>query len=117
VRIRPQHNLSEPVGPLIEDPWKTLECTPNEAGCKVKFSDPTFTKGGRDALYYVRAIQEPSPAVNGGQLRCKFDAQGRCIRVNLCSGDPEKTAPTDDCKEAIEERAWSSPIFVDFKRQ
>ena len=117
VRIRPQHNTSEPVGPLIEDPWKTIPCTPNEAGCTVKFSDPTFTKSGRDALYYVRAIQEPSPAVNGGQLRCKFDAQGRCIKVNLCSGDPAKTAPTDDCKEAIEERAWSSPIFVDFKRQ
>jgi len=117
VRIRPQHNPSEPVGPLIEDPWKTIKCAPNEAGCTVKFSDPSFAKGGRDALYYVRAIQEPSPAVNGGQLRCKFDADGRCIKVNLCSGDPAKTAPTDDCKEAIEERAWSSPIFVDFQRQ
>ena len=117
VRIRPQHNPSEPVGPLIEDPWKTIKCAANEAGCSVKFSDPTFAKGGRDALYYVRAIQEPSPAINGGQLRCKFDAEGRCIKVNLCSGDPAKTAPMDDCKEAIEERAWSSPIFVDFQRQ
>jgi hypothetical protein len=104
------------VGPLIEDPWKTLKCEPNEAGCTVRFSDPEFLKKGRDASYYVRAIQEPSPAINGGQLRCKFDAAGRCTQVNLCSGDPAKTSPTDNCLEAIEERAWSSPIFVDIQR-
>jgi hypothetical protein len=68
VRIHPQHKPSEPVGGLIEDPWLTLECPPNEAGCAVRFKDPDFLKTGRDALYYVRAIQEPSPAVNGGQL-------------------------------------------------
>jgi len=117
VRIHPQHNSSEPVGPLIEDPWKTLKCAPNEAGCTVRFSDPEFLKRGRDASYYVRAIQEPSPAINGGQLRCKFDSAGRCTQVNLCSGDPAKTSPTDNCLEAIEERAWSSPIFVDIQQQ
>ena len=115
VRIRPQHKPTEPVGGLIEDPWLTLKCAPNDAGCSVRFSDPEFLSKGRDALYYVRAVQEPSPAVNGGQLRCKFDAAGRCTRVNLCSGDPKKTKPTDDCLEAIEERAWSSPIFVDMR--
>jgi hypothetical protein len=82
----------------------------------VRFSDPDFLKTGRDALYYVRAIQEPSPAVNGGQLRCQFDADGRCTQVNLCSGDPAKTKIADDCLEAVEERAWSSPIFVDVDR-
>jgi hypothetical protein len=117
IRIRPQHNPSEPVGPLIEDPWKTLKCAPSDAGCTVRFSDPSFVKGGRDALYYVRAIQEPSPAVNGGQLRCKFDSEGRCTKVNLCSGDPTKTSPADNCLEAVEERAWSSPIFVDIQHQ
>jgi hypothetical protein len=117
VRIHPQHNPSEPAGPLIEDPWKTLKCAPNEAGCTVRFSDPEFLEKGRDALYYVRAIQEPSPAVNGGQLRCRFDSAGRCTQVNLCSGDPAKTSPADNCLEAIEERAWSSPIFVDIQRQ
>ncbi len=117
VRIRPQHNPSEPVGPLIEDPWKTLKCAPSDAGCTVEFSDPTFVKGRRDALYYVRAIQEPSPAVNGGQLRCRFDSEGRCAKVNLCSGDPTKTSPSDNCLEAVEERAWSSPIFVDIQHQ
>lgn len=115
VRIHPQHTPAEPVGGLIEDPWLTLKCPPNEAGCSVRFSDPDFLRMGRDALYYVRAIQEPSPAVNGGQLRCKFDAAGHCIQVNLCSGDPKKTKPTDDCLEATEERAWSSPIFVDMR--
>jgi hypothetical protein len=117
IRIRPQHNPSEPVGPLIEDPWKTLKCAPSDAGCTVRFSDSSFVKGGRDALYYVRAIQEPSPAVNGGQLRCKFDSEGRCTKVNLCSGDPTKTSPADNCLEAVEERAWSSPIFVDIQHQ
>src|SRR5882757_3005760 len=117
VRIHPQHNPSEPAGSLIEDPWKTLKCTPNEAGCTIRFSDPEFLKKGRDALYYVRAIQEPSPAINGGQLRCKFDSEGRCTQVNLCSGDPAKTSPVDNCLEAIEERAWSSPIFVDIQQQ
>jgi hypothetical protein len=116
VRIHPQHTPSEPVRGLIEDPWLTLPCTANEAGCTVRFSDPDFLRTGRDALYYVRAIQEPSPAVNGGQMRCKFDSQGRCTEVNLCSGDPAKTRPTDDCLEAVEERAWSSPIFVDVRR-
>jgi hypothetical protein len=116
VRIHPQRKPSEPVGGLIEDPWLTLKCPPNEAGCAVRFKDPDFLKTGRDALYYVRAIQEPSPAVNGGQLRCKFDRSGRCVQVNLCSGDPDKTKTTDDCLEAVEERAWSSPIFVDLQR-
>ena len=41
----------------------------------------------------------------------KFDAAGHCIQVNLCSGDPKKTKPTDDCLQATEERAWSSPIW------
>jgi hypothetical protein len=116
IRIHPQHRPSEPVGGLIADPWLTLNCPRNDAGCSVRFSDPDFVRTGRDTLYYVRAIQEPSPAVNGGQLRCKFDAAGRCTQVNLCSGDPDKTKTTDDCLEAIEERAWSSPIFVDVRR-
>src|SRR3984893_10646269 len=117
VRIHPQHNSSEPVGPLIEDPWKTLKCAPNEAGCTVRFADPESLKRGRHASYYVGAIQEPSPAINGGQLRCKFDSAGRCTQVNLCSGDPAKTSPTDNCLEAIEESAWASPIFVDIQQQ
>ena len=81
-------------------------------GCRVRFSDPDFEAGRRDSVYYVRAIQEASPTVNGDQLRCTRDEAGRCTRVTPCrAGEP--TAYDDDCTAALEERAWSSPIFVD----
>ena len=60
------------------------------------FSDPEFGEEGRDALYYVRAIETPSLAVNADMLSCR-------------------DVPLDeDCLGEVEERAWSSPIFVDF---
>ncbi len=111
VRIRPQARPGEPVAPLIEDPWKTLACDPSQNGCVAQFEDPDFPAAGRDAVYYVRAIEEPSPAVNAGGLRCKVDEAGRCLEVNPCQGD-YRTPATDDCLATIEERAWSSPIFV-----
>ena len=112
VRIRPQSHPGEPVAKLIEDPWKTLPCPPNEGGCEVQFDDPDFVTAGRSAVYYVRAIEEPSPAVNGGQLRCKYDESGNCIQTHPCNGD-YRTPASDDCLSDIEERAWSSPIYVD----
>ena len=112
VRIRPQASRGEPVAGLIEDPWKKIACDPSPNGCVAQFEDPDFATAGRDTLYYVRAIQEPSPAVNGGQLRCRRDENGRCIEVNPCHGD-YRTPKDDDCLWTIEERAWSSPIFVD----
>ncbi len=112
VRIRPQQRPGEPVAGLIEDPWRTFPCDPDPAGCSVTFSDPDFTASGRDALYYVRAIEAPSPAVNAGLERCERDEQGRCTSVRLCrSFDPD-----DDCLAETEERAWSSPIFVEHER-
>jgi hypothetical protein len=60
----------------------------------------------------VRAIQEPSPAINGGGLRCQFDESGRCLEVHPCYGD-YRTPASDDCLTAIEQRAWSSPIYLD----
>jgi hypothetical protein len=78
----------------------------------VQFEDPEFVASGRPAVYYARAIEEPSPAVNGGQLRCKYDESGRCIEVHPCYGD-YRTPKSDDCLTTIEERAWSSPIYVD----
>jgi len=112
VRIRPQVVPGEPVGKLIEDPWRTLPCAPSEAGCTVEFDDPEFLTAARPAVYYVRAIEEPSPAINGGNLRCKYDGAGRCIELHPCYND-YRTDTSDDCLGTIEERAWSSPIYVD----
>ncbi|MCP4038370.1 MAG: hypothetical protein GY733_15630, partial [bacterium] len=67
---------------------------------------------GRDALYYVRAIEAPSQAVGADPLGCTYDASGRCIEVSPCSERPLD----DDCLAETEERAWSSPIFVDRPR-
>ena len=109
VRIRPQASPTEPLAPLIEDPWRTFECAPDPAGCTVRFSDPDFVSAQRDAVYYVRAIEEPSDAVNGGTLRCTGES---CAAVRPCA----PWAPDDDdCLGPVEERAWSSPIFVDWR--
>ena len=107
VRIRPQVRDDEPIAPLIEDTWKSFDC-PGTDTCRVEFDDPDFLSGGRDVVYYVRAIQEPTPAVNGGNLRC---ADAECKTLAPCYGD-YRTPYADDCLADIEERAWSSPIFL-----
>ena len=113
VRIRPQVVPGEPVAGLIEDPWRVFPCAPSQAGCVVQFEDPEFSEAGRDTAYYVRAIEEPSLTVNAGQLRCEYDESGRCVKVHPCYGD-YRTPRDDDCLAESEERAWSSPIFVDW---
>ena len=113
IRIRPQRSVDEEPGSLIEDPWLRLRCEPDPAGCVVRFEDDEFAGAGRDALYYVRALQEPTPAINGAPMRTEFDAQGRAISVRPCSGS-YRTPADDDCLAPVSERAWSSPIYVDF---
>jgi hypothetical protein len=108
VRIRPQVYAGEPIEGLIEDPWRIFPCDDRREGCVYTFTDTDFASGQRDALYYARAIEEPSRAINAGRLRCERDAAGRCLSVVPCSG----TDPHDDCLSETEERAWSSPIFV-----
>jgi len=111
VRVRPQNSPGEDVGPLIDDVWRRFDCEPDPAGCSVTFSDPEFETAGRDALYYVRAIESPSQAINADLLRCDYDEAGRCISVDACTGE---TPASDDCLAETEQRAWSSPIFVEW---
>jgi hypothetical protein len=113
VRILPQNSPEEDVAGLIQDPWRTLPCPPNSDGCSVRFSDEDYTSNARDAVYYVRAIEEASPTINAGQLRCELDEQGQCIAVSPCRAT-SPTDPADDCLASAEERAWSSPIYVDW---
>lgn len=106
VRIRPQRSPDEPIEGLTEDPWRSFDCPPDPAGCRADFEDPEFPEASREAIYYVRAVQEPTLAVDAGGLRCV--GQKNC---QPCYGD-WRTPYDDDCLDPAEERAWSSPIFV-----
>jgi hypothetical protein len=111
VKIRPQREEGEAVGALVHDPWKSFACEPDPAGCTATFPDPEFARDGRDAVYYARVFETPIQGVNGDNLRCTYDAVGKCESVTLCPGDE---GDADDCLGEKEPRAWSSPIFVDF---
>ncbi len=115
VRIRPQSRPGEPVDGLIEDPWRRFACADDEAGCTVTFEDPEFEAAGRDTVYYARAIEEAGPTVNAGGLRCEYDAEGTCVKTDICFKD-YRTPFEDDCLTEKTERAWSSPIFVNYSR-
>ncbi len=111
VRIRPQQHPGEDVTTLVEDPWRRLECPPDPAGCSVEFQDDDFPAVARETLYYVRALQQETPAINGANLRTRFAPDGTPTEVTLCYGD-DRTPPEDDCLAPLTERAWSSPIFL-----
>lgn len=111
VRIRPQIAPDEDVAALIEDPWRVFACAPSEAGCVVQFEDPELPTSGRDAVYYVRAIEAATEMINADPLRCTRDAEGRCLDVDPCWGDYR--TGDDECLAPAEPRAWSSPIYVD----
>jgi hypothetical protein len=113
VRIRTQTSPNEDVSTLIEDPWRVFLCPLDLETCRVNFSDEDFPTHGRDTLYYVRAVEEPGVAVGADPLGCERDDGGRCVKQNPCFGRPD----SDDCLARTEERAWSSPIFVDFAAQ
>jgi hypothetical protein len=115
VRIQPQAAPGEDVAGLIEDPWLKFVCTPSRDGCVVTFEDPEYAKAPRDTVYYARAVQEPTPAVNGANLRTEFDSAGNPTHVRPCYGD-YRTDFSEDCLAPVAERAWSSPIYVDARR-
>ena len=115
IKITPQNSAEESINGLIQDTWKTFDCKPSQEGCEIEFIDEEYEEFSRDSIYYVRAIQEPSPVVNGGNLRCTYNEKGECIKVNICYGD-SRTDKDDDCLTLSEERAWSSPIYLNFIR-
>jgi hypothetical protein len=109
VRIRPQRAAGEAIDLLIDDPWLLHECDGDVTGCSFEFEDFEYSESGRDALYYARALEAPSLALNGDPLFPEFDSEGRVVSVRLCRGE----AGMDGCPAPVRERAWSSPIFVD----
>ncbi|MFT5482533.1 MAG: hypothetical protein ACI9GW_001184, partial [Halieaceae bacterium] len=115
IKIEPQLFASESVTNLIQENWRIFDCSPSADGCEIEFSDPDFAEQGRDALYYVRAIEEAVPTINAGNLRTRFDEDGQPESMSPCNGD-YRTKATDDCLKPAGQRAWSSPIFVDYKK-
>jgi hypothetical protein len=61
----------------------------------------------------VRAIEAESLAVNADNLRCSRESNGDCREPKPCYGD-FRTPYQEDCLAETEERAWSSPIYIDF---
>jgi len=117
VRVRPRAPGSDEIDPetlasLIDDPWRRIQCPPNPDGCAVRFDDPDFPASGSGASYYARALQVPTPAINGANQRTVFDADGNPIETQLCHGG-FRTPADDDCLAPVQERAWSSPIYLD----
>jgi len=105
IKITPQEYNGEPISTLINDSWKEFECS-NSQTCDITFMDEEFT---RDSVYYVRVIQEPIESINGKQISIKQEKNNPVVRV--CKGS-YKTDMEDNCLYPAEERAWSSPIFV-----
>jgi hypothetical protein len=60
------------------------------------------------------AIEAPAPAINAANLRCDYDEEGNCVKVDLCN---DAGGTDGDCLAEHEPRAWSSPIFVDFSAE
>ena len=111
VRIRPQIQPGEPIAGLIDDPWRVFAVRAEPGRLRGQLRRPRVRRRRSRGVYYVRAIEEPTPAVNAANLRCVEDESGACPAVDPCCGD-YRTPADDDCLAENEERAWSSPIYV-----
>ena len=100
IKITPQSYSGESIKTLIQDPWKVISCN-GARECSAKFEDQNFS---RDSVYYVRAIQEPTLAINGSSLSQREN-------FKLCKGS-FRTDLNDNCLSLTNERAWSSPIYI-----
>ena len=110
VKILPQQYENEPVEGLVDDVWKTFPC--NSTSCQISFEDEQFSIGQRDAVYYVRAIEEPALKLAADPLGCEFDENGKCIKTEICRVGVHENR--GDCLAPAENRAWSSPIYVNY---
>ena len=113
VKILPTKKLDS-LEKAIQDPWKTFECIDYGQGCSLSFVDKEFSSSKENAIYYVRAIQEQTDAVGGDPLRCEYNEEGECIKIKPCYASGPDFDPSDDCLAPIGERAWSSPIFLNY---
>ena len=77
----------------------------------MEFDDPDFAGAARDAVYYARAVEAPSLAIHADPLNCSYDETGRCVKIEICGA---ATPADEDCLGETQQRAWSSPIFVDY---
>ena len=113
IKIIPTENL-DALDDAIQDPWLVFDCIDTGQGCLVSFEDKQFTKDKVSSVYYIRAIQEESLAVGGDPLRCEYNEKGECIKIKPCYASGPEFEPSDDCLAPIGERAWSSPIFLNY---
>ena len=114
VKITPTEKLYA-LEDAIQDPWQVFECEDDGEGCSISFQDADYTEEKVSSLYYVRAIQEETLAVGGDPLRCELNSQGECVKINPCYASGPDFNPNDDCLAPIGERAWSSPIFLNYQ--
>ena len=113
IKITPQNNKNEDPSTLIFDDWKSFQCNPKQVQCEIEFTDDEFETDQRDAVYYVRIIEEDSLLVNGSNMRTQVDADGHPISITPCYADYREDYE-EECLGPGGHRAWSSPIFVDY---
>ena len=82
IKILPQQFENEPVEGLSRRCVENISLQQHQL--QISFEDEQFSIGKRDAVYYVRAIEEPSPTLSADPLGCEFDENGECIKAEIC---------------------------------